>query len=94
MFLALPGLKPFRQQYDVRTLPARPSCCRRCSSAITRRPAATSCPPIAIVDWHEVPTQSEFRLFKAYFESLGFTCIIADPRELEYTAGRCARAGR
>jgi hypothetical protein len=44
-------------------------------------------PRIAILDWREVPTYSEFVLFQDYFASQGFECIIADPREFEYRDG-------
>ncbi|MBI1802230.1 MAG: hypothetical protein HYR71_11455, partial [Chloroflexi bacterium] len=43
---------------------------------------------IAILDWREVPTYSEFVLFKDYFDAQGYDCIIADPRECEYRGGK------
>jgi hypothetical protein len=45
-------------------------------------------PRIAILDWREVPTFSEFVLFDDYFRSQGLECVIADPREVEYRDGR------
>jgi hypothetical protein len=45
-------------------------------------------PNIAIVDWAEVPTSSEFELFQEYFESRGYKVLITDPRRLEFTGGR------
>ncbi len=45
-------------------------------------------PTIAIVDWKEVPTYTEFELLKEFFESRGFDCVIADPRDLVYEDGR------
>ncbi len=45
-------------------------------------------PRIAILDWREVPSYSEFVLFADYFKSQGLECIIADPREVEYRNGR------
>jgi hypothetical protein len=45
-------------------------------------------PNIAIVDWREVPTYSEFELLQDYFEFHGVPTIIADPRELTYHKGR------
>jgi uncharacterized circularly permuted ATP-grasp superfamily protein len=48
----------------------------------------TEAPRIAIVDWREVPTYSEFILFETYFKSQGLDCIIADPHELEYRDGK------
>jgi hypothetical protein len=50
-------------------------------------------PIIAIGDWREVPTQSEFRLFREYFAKYGLQCLIADPDELEYSQGRLAVGG-
>ncbi len=49
-------------------------------------------PTIAIVDWREVPTYSEFELCQEYFESQGLHTVIADPRELKYD-GRQLRTG-
>src|SRR5258708_834801 len=48
---------------------------------------------IAIVDWNDVPTQAEFRLFQRYFVSQGYDTIIADPRDLEFTNGRLRHKG-
>lgn len=41
-------------------------------------------PNIAIVDWEGVSTASEFYILKEYFESEGFSTLIANPFELEY----------
>lgn len=41
-------------------------------------------PVIAIVDWRDVPTYTEFQLFQEFFESKGYECVIADPRDLVY----------
>ncbi|HKW35426.1 MAG TPA: circularly permuted type 2 ATP-grasp protein [Candidatus Acidoferrum sp.] len=41
-------------------------------------------PQIAIVDWEEVPTWSEFEILRARFEKLGIPTLIADPRQLEW----------
>lgn len=39
-------------------------------------------PTIAIVDKLDVPTIHEFYLIQSYFQRMGHTCVIADPREL------------
>src|SRR6266568_4140158 len=44
-------------------------------------------PRIAILDWKEVPSYSEFVMFAEYFKSQGLECVIADPREVEYRNG-------
>jgi uncharacterized circularly permuted ATP-grasp superfamily protein len=49
----------------------------------------TASPPhIAIVDWREVPTLSEFELLRDAFTALGVPAIVADPRDLT-----CERRG-
>jgi len=39
---------------------------------------------MAIVDWREVPTWSEFEILKARFERMGVPVLLADPRDLEF----------
>ena len=41
-------------------------------------------PNIAIVDWPDVPTSSEFRVLKDYFVSRGHSATVADPTDLMY----------
>jgi hypothetical protein len=41
-------------------------------------------PNIAVVDWKDVATGSEFEILRAFFESEGFATKIFDPHELEY----------
>src|SRR5437899_3656582 len=41
-------------------------------------------PQIAVVDWEEVPTWSEFEILQERFEKMGIPTLIADPRQLEW----------
>ncbi|MBU0506305.1 MAG: circularly permuted type 2 ATP-grasp protein [bacterium] len=50
-------------------------------------------PTICIIDWDEVRTQNEFRIFKTFFESQGYQTLIADPRNLKYKQGRLEAQG-
>jgi glutathionylspermidine synthase len=45
-------------------------------------------PNIAIVDWEDVATSSEFELFKQYFNSKGLNVLITAPEKLEFSGGR------
>jgi uncharacterized circularly permuted ATP-grasp superfamily protein len=55
----------------------------------------TASPPVvAIVDWREVPTWSEFEILAARFERLGTPAILCDPRDLEFSAGVLWGRGR
>ncbi|HRH43412.1 MAG TPA: hypothetical protein PKY82_17410 [Pyrinomonadaceae bacterium] len=49
-------------------------------------------PGIAIVDWKDVSTVSEFYVLQEYFESQGYPTVVADPRELDYD-GQKLRTG-
>lgn len=44
-------------------------------------------PHIAIVAGNEAPAQAEHEICREYFESRGYSTIIADPNELEYRGG-------
>jgi hypothetical protein len=50
-------------------------------------------PRIAILDWREVPTFSEFVINADYFHAQGLECIIADPRNVEYSNGKLTADG-
>lgn len=50
-------------------------------------------PRVAIVDWREVPTWSEFELMRDAFIALGVPTVIADPRDLDYDGTALRAAG-
>lgn len=84
----LPIMREFLRYYTVRPLPARHSVMHVLLDAYERWAGRRETPRIAILDWREVPTYSEFILFDEYFRSQGLACVIADPREVEYRGGR------
>lgn len=51
-------------------------------------------PTIAIVDWREVPTWSEFELLRDAFQDAGVPTVICDPRELIFERGLLFTQGR
>src|SRR4051812_19354821 len=44
-------------------------------------------PTIAIVDWRNVPTWSEFEILRDGFTSFGVPTVVCDPRELDFDQG-------
>jgi hypothetical protein len=84
----LPIMREFLRSYAVRPLPARHSVMHVLLDAHAQWAGRRETPRIAILDWREVPTYSEFVLFDEYFRSQGLPCVIADPREVEYHEGR------
>ena len=55
----------------------------------------TATPPqIAIVDWREVPTWSEFELLRDAFTAAGVPTLVCDPRDLTFDGAALAADGR
>ena len=88
VFLGLPVMGQFLRRFQVRPLPVAHSVMHCLLDAYAQWRRTSEAPRIAILDWREVPTYSEFVLFGDYFGQHGIPCEIVDPRELEYTNGR------
>ncbi len=88
VFYALPVMREFLRHYEVRPLPARHSVLHALVDAYQQWAGRSEAPRVAILDWREVPSYSEFVLFEDYFKSQSLECIITDPREVEYRNGR------
>jgi hypothetical protein len=93
VFFGLPVMREFMRRWDLRPLPARHDVLHALLDAYAQWSGTRDLPRIAIVDWSDVPTKSEFVLFKEYFERQGVSCVIVDPAEIEYD-GRRLRSGR
>jgi uncharacterized circularly permuted ATP-grasp superfamily protein len=88
VFYTLPLMREFLRRHEVRPLPARHGVLHALLDAYQQWSGTREAPQIAILDWREVPTYSEFVLFDQYFKAQGLNCIIADPRDVEYRNGR------
>jgi hypothetical protein len=88
VFLTLPVLAAFQRRYSVVPYPARPGVYHALLESYRAWRGRRERPNIAILDWKEVPTYSEFVLFQRYLHEQGLECVIADPREVEYRQGR------
>jgi hypothetical protein len=93
VYFGLPVMREFSKHFELRPLFARHLMLHTLIDCY-RQWGGTERPRIAILDWKEVPTYSEFVLFREYFESQGYDCIIADPREVTYENGRLMADGR
>jgi uncharacterized circularly permuted ATP-grasp superfamily protein len=93
LFDAEPVMAGFREQFDARF--ARPvEALLEALLASYREWGGTASPPrVAIVDWREVPTFSEFEILRDAFIALGVPTVICDPRDLEFAAGPRFSAG-
>ncbi len=89
IFYGLPVFQEFQRQYHILPIPAKPGILHALLDSYYTWQGNRSTPPrIAILDWREVPTFSEFVLFYDYFKAMGVEARIIDPRELEYTGGK------
>src|SRR5205085_1411098 len=93
LFLGMPVMREFLRRYEVRPLPARHGVFHALVAAYQRWAGRREAPRVAILDWREVPTFSEFVLFQEDFRARGLECVIADPREVEYRGGRLMADG-
>src|SRR5689334_3264404 len=92
VFFGLPIMREFMRTWDLRPLPARHDVLHALLDAYAQWSGTRSVPRIAIVDWSDVPTRSEFLLFQDYFARQGVDCIIVDPREVAYDGKRLRSA--
>ena len=92
-FADLPIMRAFGRRYETRPLLARHGVLHVLLDAYEEWAGRREIPRVAIVDWPEVPTRSEFVLFQEYFAAVGIEAVIADPRELELRGGRLYAEG-
>src|SRR5262249_23680077 len=80
IFYGLPVLQAFTNKYHFLPIPARRPVLHALVESYRRWRGRRGEPPrIAILDWSEVPTTSEFRIFERYFGERGIECRIVDP---------------
>jgi hypothetical protein len=94
IFDALPVMSRFKQGRTVgfhRTIPALlDALVASYRDWGGRQPA----PQIAIVDWREVPTWSEFEIIRDAFEAAGVPTVVCDPTELVYDGRHLGAQGK
>jgi hypothetical protein len=95
IFLQLPVMKRFCEEYNVRPLYGRrlmlDTLLRAHREYLGREPEGT--PHIAIIDLKGMPTQKEFELFKEFFEGEGYPSVICSPDELQWDGLRLCTRG-
>jgi uncharacterized circularly permuted ATP-grasp superfamily protein len=94
LFAEEPLMAQFRTRFDARMY--RPV--ERLLTALVdsyHEWGGTASPPfVAIVDWREVPTFSEFEILRDAFTALGVPTAICDPRDLTFDGTDLVAAGR
>ncbi|HYW14408.1 MAG TPA: hypothetical protein VE871_20750 [Longimicrobium sp.] len=92
-FLALPVTGEFLRSHVLHPFPSRHGVLHALLGAWREFSGGTALPRIGILDWSDVPTQSEFQFFRDYFRAHGIQAEIHDPRECEYREGKLVAPG-
>ena len=94
LFDALPVMSRFKEAHAVRFHRTIRGLLGALLASYREWGGRESPPSIAIVDWREVPTWSEFEIIRDAFIDAGVPTVVCDPRELEFERGRLLATGR
>jgi len=94
IFRGLPIMEEFKKRFEVHSYPLSAKLLDALMSTYVDWGGQAKRPQIAIVDWKEVPTWSEFEILKERFEKMGIPVVLADPRELEFDGKQLAAHGK
>jgi hypothetical protein len=87
VMLTIPAMRGFSHDWTVQPLPARHHLLNTLLETWHAFRGVRTVPTIAIVDWDDVPTASEFVLSCDYFRSMGVPCTVTTPDALRYQGG-------
>ena len=94
IFRELPVMEEFKKRFEVHAYPLSAKLLDALIATYVDWGGQTKRPQMAIVDWKEVPTWSEFEILKGRFEKMGIPVILADPRELEFDGTKLVAHGK
>ena len=94
VFRTLPVMERFAEHYTLRQFPLIEQLLAALLASYREWGGTASPPVIAIVDWREVPTWSEFEILQARFEKMGVPVVLADPRDLDFNGKALSANGK
>jgi hypothetical protein len=94
LFDALPVMSEFRERHHLRYRRTIEPLLAALLDSYREWGGRAQPPTVAIVDWREVPTWTEFEILRDAFVASGIPTIVCDPRELEFGGGALAAQGR
>jgi uncharacterized circularly permuted ATP-grasp superfamily protein len=87
LFDSLPVMARFRERYRVRFHRTIDALLEALLASYREWGGREAAPAIAIVDWHGLPTWTEFEILAGAFTGAGVPTVVSDPRELEFRDG-------
>jgi uncharacterized circularly permuted ATP-grasp superfamily protein len=94
IFRELPVMGKFSKTYEVHSYPLSAKLLDALIASYLDWGGNSKHPQIAIVDWEDVPTWSEFEILQQRFEKMGVPTLIVDPRELEFDGRKLVAQGK
>jgi len=94
IFRKTPIMQEFEKHFEVHSYPLIAKLLDALVQTYVDWGGTTHKPQMAIVDWKEVPTWSEFEILKVRFEKMGIPVVLATPQELEFDGKRLAAKGK
>jgi hypothetical protein len=94
IFRNTPVMQDFEKHFEVHSYPLSAKLLDALVQTYVDWGGTTHKPQMAIVDWKEVPTWSEFEILKERFEKMGIPVVLADPRELDFDGKRLSAKGK
>jgi uncharacterized circularly permuted ATP-grasp superfamily protein len=94
VFRALPVMERFAEHYTVRQFALIEQLLAALLASYREWDGTASPPVIAIVDWREVPTWSEFEILQARFEKAGVPTIVCTPPDVVFDGTKLTAHGR
>ena len=94
IFCNLAVTREFGRKFEVHTYPLSAKLLDALVMSYQEWSGVSKRPQMAIVDWREVPTWSEFEILKLRFEAMGIPVELSDPRDLIFDGKSLAANGK
>ena len=94
VFRGLPIMSRFEERFRVESYPLSASILDALLASYHEWGGKYVKPVIAIVDWREVPTWSEFQILRERFEKRGVHALVSDPRDLVFDGTTLSAQGQ
>ena len=94
IFRSTPVMRDFEKRFEIHSYPLIAKLLDALIQTYVDWGGTTHKPQMAIVDWKDVPTWSEFEILKERFEKMGIPVLLATPQELEFDGKRLAAHGK
>ena len=94
VFAGLPVMARFKEHFDTKAYALTSQMLGALMASYREWGGRETAPQIAIVDWRDVPTWSEFEILQERFTALGVPTMVCTPQDLEYDGRGLHALGR